>query len=164
MQTDGSSFDIGFSWMNHIGDADGPESYVVAPVKDYVAAYGVHGIYRIGPWTFIGEYITAADSFNAAELPWKTGGAEPSAYSLEVGYDFEAFGGRESNIAFGIQGTQEAVALELPEDKWLAAFSPTLFQDTSLAIEYASADDYNLGDGGTGEDGDTLTLQVAVEF
>lgn len=164
MQTDGSSFDIGFSWMNHIGDADGPESYVVAPVKDYVAAYGVHGIYRIGPWTFIGEYITAADSFNAAELPWKTGGAEPSAYSLEVGYDFEAFGGRESNIAFGIQGTQEAVALELPEDKWLAAFSTTLFQNTSLAIEYASADDYNLGDGGTGEDGDTLTLQVAVEF
>ena len=163
-EAEDSSMDIGMSWMNHIGDADGPEGYVAGPVRDYVPAYGIHGIYRTGPWSFIGEYITATDSFAAAELAWKARGAEPSAYNFEIGYDFVAFGGRESNIAFAIQGTDEAAALELPEDKWLTALSTTLYKNTSLAIEYANAHDYSVSDGGTGKDGDTLTVQVAVEF
>ena len=161
---DDGSFDVGLSWINHIGDADGIEDAVTGPVRDYVSAWGIHGIYRLGPWSFIGEYIAAAEDFAAAELAWNARGAEPSAYNLEVGYDFEAFGGRASNVAVAIQGTDEAVSLELPEHKWLAGFSTTLYRRTSLALEYAHAEDYSVSDGGTGKDGDALTLQVAVEF
>ena len=164
IEADDSSFDIGFSWMNNLADSDTLEEYVPAPVRDYISAYGIHGVYRTGSWSFIGEYITATDNFTAAELAWKTVGAEPSAYNLEIGYDFVAFGGRESNVAFAIQGTDEAVALELPEDKWLAAFGTTLYENTYVSLEYANAEDYSVSDGGTGKDGDALTLQVAVEF
>lgn len=93
---------------------------------------------------------------------------------MELGYDFTAFGGRASNIALGYQGTGEAVSLGLPERKWLAAFSTSLYENTTLAVEYSHADDYGAGDtglnmpdgavAGTGNDGGTVTLQVAVEF
>jgi len=164
MEDDDSSFDVGVEWINNIGDSDGIEGTVAAPIKNYVAAYGVHGVYRSGPWSFMGEYITATNRFLVTELVWKAKGAEPSAYNLEVGYDFEAFGGRESNVAFAVQGTDESLALGLPEDKWLVGLSTTLYENTSLAIEYANAEDYSISDGGTGKDGDAVTLQVAVEF
>jgi hypothetical protein len=166
------SFDVGLSWINHIGDADGIEDAVgdtntdgdAGPVRDYIPAWGLYGIYRLGPWSFIGEYVSATKDFTAAELVWKTGGARPSAYNLEVGYDFEIFGGRESNVAVAIQGTDESVVLGLPEHKFLAGMSMALYKNTSLALEYANAEDYSLADGGTGNDGDALTLQLAVDF
>ena len=34
----------------------------------------------------------------------------------------------------------------------------------SAAVEYASADDYDTSDGGSGEDVDSLTFQLALEF
>ena len=42
--------------------------------------------------------------------------------------------------------------------------STMLYENTSLAIEYADADDYSISDGGTGKDGNAVTLQVAVKF
>ncbi|MCW8963728.1 MAG: LbtU family siderophore porin [Gammaproteobacteria bacterium] len=164
MEGEDSSLGVGLSWTNSLSDSDGIEDTVPTPIQDYVSGYGVHGVYRTGPWSFMGEYITATEDFLAGELAWKTGGAKPSAYNMEVGYDFEAFGGRESNVAFAMQGTDEAVALGLPEKKWLAGFSTTLYENTSLAVEYVNADDYSVSDGGTGKDGNAVTLQVAVEF
>lgn len=159
-----ASFDVGVSWVNSIGDSDGLEDTVTGPLEDYVAAYGLHAVYRNGPWSFIGEVISATENFQAAELPWKSRGAEPSAYNLEVGYDFEAFAGRESNVAFSIQGTDESVALELPEKKLLAGFNIEIYKYTVLAFEFAHAEDYSINDGGTGKDGNAVTLQLAVEF
>lgn len=161
-------YDVGVSWINNIADTDGftgaLEDAGVTSVAEHVNGMGVHGIVRSGPFSFIGEYVTATEDFRTAELAWGAGGAQPSAYNLEVGYDFVAFGGRDSNVAFAVQGTDEAVALGLPEDKYLAAISTTLYENTSIALEYANAEDYSVADGGTGNDGDSVTLQVAVEF
>lgn len=164
MATEDSSFDIGLDWTNSLSDADLFEDYVAPPIKDYIDGYSVHGVYRTGPWSFMGEYLSANDEFQPGELAWKGRGAEPEAWNLEVGYDFVAFGDRESNVAVAFQGTDEAVSLELPEDRFLVGLSTTLYENTSLALEYSHAEDYSVSDGGTGEDGDALTLQVAVEF
>jgi len=161
---DEDSLDVGVSWINNLADSNGLEAMVTGPLKDHVAAYSLHGVYRTGPWSFIGEYITATESYQRGELRWKAGGAQPSAYNLEIGYDFVALGGRDSNVAFALQGTDEALALALPENKWLVGMSTTLYDNTSLAIEYANAEDYSVNDGGTGKDGNVVTLQVAVDF
>ena len=164
MEGEDFAMDVGLSWINSMSDSDTISDAVGSPIKDYIAGYSLHGVYRTGPWSFMGEYMSATDDFQPGELAWKNGGAEPSAYNLEVGYDFVAFGGRESNFALALQGTDESVGLELPEKKWLAGMSTTLYRNTALALEYANADDYDAGDGGTGKDGDSVTLQVAVEF
>jgi hypothetical protein len=39
-----------------------------------------------------------------------------------------------------------------------------ILDNTSLALEYLSDEDYSGNDGGTGNDADAATLQLAVEF
>lgn len=162
------SYDFGIGWINHIGDTDGITGALhdaeVTGINDYVAGYGIHGIVRSGSFSLIGEYVAAREDFMPDDLAWRTGGARPGAYNLEVGYDFVAFGGRESHAAIAVQGTDEAAGLGLPEKKILAALSTTLYKNTLLAIEYSSADDYAVADGGTGNDGGVVVLKVAVEF
>ncbi len=169
-ENDSYSYDVGFSRINHIGDSNGITDALngatpaVTNVQDYIAAYGLHGIYRTGQWSFVSEYIAASESFRANELAWRGRGARPSAYNLEIGYDFVAFGGRDINFALGLQGTDQAVGLGQPEKKLLTAFSTSLYENTSLALEYVKADDYSVADGGTGKSGDSITVQMAVEF
>ena len=39
-----------------------------------------------------------------------------------------------------------------------------IMQNTSLNIEWANDDDYDVADGGTGKSSDSITAQLAVEF
>lgn len=164
------SYDLGMGRINHIGasgsvtDALNDATPAVTDVNDYVTGMAIHGVIRHGRFSFSGEYIAAREAFQMAELAWRGRGAEPGAYGFEVGYDFEAFAGRESHIALAVQGTDEAVGLGLPEKKVLVALTMTLSGNISLALEYANAHDYGVGDGGTGNRGNALTLQAAVEF
>lgn len=71
---------------------------------------------------------------------------------------------RETVLALGCQGTDEAHALELPEDRYLAAVRMYLFENTSLALEYLRDKDYDEAEGGSGEHAHSATMQLAVEF
>lgn len=62
------------------------------------------------------------------------------------------------------QGTKEALALELPETRVLAAISVEIFENTALSLEYAHDEDYSTSEGGSGDDADTFTLQLATSF
>ena len=63
------------------------------------------------------------------------------------------------------QETDEAVALELPEERLSAAISVEVMDNTTLSLEWAHDDDDSTADGGTGASGgDTVTGQLAVEF
>jgi hypothetical protein len=90
-------------------------------------------------------------------------GAEPEAWSLEAGLTFDLLD-RETIFSLAWQGTDEARDLELPENRFGAAFRMFFLQNTSLALEYLHDEDYDISDGGTGNDADSATMQVAVEF
>ncbi|SDY13469.1 hypothetical protein SAMN05421644_13225 [Allochromatium warmingii] len=118
---------------------------------------------RFGGLTLIGEYLTAAEDFDPTSLAFGTQGARPAAWNLEAGYRFSLFG-RESGIAVAYQGTREALALELPEERWALGWSITLFEGTALGLEWAHDRDYATRDGGSGQSANTVTAQLAVEF
>ncbi len=46
----------------------------------------------------------------------------------------------------------------------MAAFSGGIFDNPSLSFEWAHDEDYSTSDGGTGDDSDTFTAQLAAEF
>ncbi|HIP53654.1 MAG TPA: LbtU family siderophore porin [Chromatiales bacterium] len=158
-------YGVGLSWTNNIADSDSFQEAVADKdnLKDKVAGIGAHAVVNTGPFTFIGEYITASKSFDAADLAFGAGGAKPAAINLEFDYGFE-IGGREAGVAIAWQKTKEALALELPETRVLAALSVGIYENTTLALEYAHDEDYDTSDGGSGEDADTLTAQLALEF
>ena len=157
--------DVGFAlqagYISHIGDSDGLQD--IGDVRDYVGGIAVEGLFTTGPFTFIAGYVAATDSFDAAELDFDGSGAEPKAWTLEAAYAFD-LAARPAAIALGYQGTEEALALELPETRLAIALSVEVMRNTTLSFEWARDDDYGTSDGGTGRSADTATAQIAVEF
>jgi hypothetical protein len=167
MENESIELDLGLDWINNIGDTNGIGDHldgtVSGEIADYVDGISIHAILTIGSVSLIGEYVAAIDSFMAAEVAWKTGGAKPCAYNIEAAFSTKLFS-QETTFALGYQTTDEAVDLGLVEELYIGSVSMELFPHTNLAIEYSIADDYSVDDGGTGDDVTSATMQLAVEF
>jgi uncharacterized coiled-coil protein SlyX len=163
----GGEVTAGIGYISNLGDADALQD----PLKDnlgssqtdHVSAWTAHAVGRFGALSLIAEYLAAADDFEDGALDFRGSGAEPSAWNLEAGYDLE-LGAMPATVALGIQGTDEAVGLGLPEQRILAAVSLGIYENTALSFEWAYDEDYDMGDGGSGNDGNVVTAQLAVEF
>lgn len=164
-ENDQLSLDLGVGWINNIAAADVLSEYFGAgtEVQDYAAGITTHLTVNYGPFMLIGEYLGALDAFDASELDFNGSGAEPSAWNVEAAYTRE-IKGKETAFAVGYQKTDEALALELPEERILATIGVGIWENTSLALEYLHDEDYSVADGGTGNDANVITLQLAVEF
>jgi hypothetical protein len=164
----GASWSLGLGYHADLGESDGVQDWLAANLGDtandrQVPAWTVHGTAQFGPFRLIGEYLTASRRFDPAALPWGTDGARPAAWNLEAGWNFDWFG-RDATLALAWQGSEEALGLELPRERWLLGLSVGLLERTQLSLEWAHDRDYGARDGGTGENADTVTAQVAVEF
>jgi hypothetical protein len=178
MELEKAVFDIGVSYINNIADSDGIQDYLASAtgtqkIANNISGGGTYGILHVGSFTAIGEYIRAVDNFDTAELPFNNCGAKPEAWNLEVGYNFTILN-KESTLAVGYQGTDEALSLGLPKNRFLTTLSVGIFDKTTLSVEWAHDEDYKSGDSGvdadansvtgTGNEADTVTAQLAVEF
>ena len=67
-------------------------------------------------------------------------------------------------LAVAYQYTDDALVFELPETGALISLGVEVMEVVSLVFEYANDDDYDVADGGSGEDTDVFTVQVGVEF
>ena len=159
------SWAVGADYLSSIADSDGLTGSVSAPatLNDYVAGYAVHGRAEAAGFTLLAEYLAAADAFEPGELAFGGSGAEPAAWQAEIGYGF-AWSGMPATAVVGLQGTEEALALGLPETRTLVGISIEPWEATGLSVEWAADEDYATADGGTGESADTLTLQLATAF
>lgn len=181
LENDQMTLNMGIDWTNNIGESDALGDHLdgtSGSIDDYVAGLSLHAVFTTGPFTLIGEYVAALDDFEATELAFKGDGAKPEAWNVEIGYGTELFN-RETTFAIAYQGTDEALALGLPEERYLVAASLGLFDNTTLSLEWAHDEDYDAGDysatcfdntgavincNGSDNDADTITLQLAVEF
>jgi len=176
---------VGAGYINDLGDSDTLQDSVAdnrsARLDELIESgdplagtFSSDPTERTGGWTanlavivngfnLIGEYLTATDDFDADSLSFRDQGAKPSAWNIELGYAFEIFG-KESVIAAAYQGSDEAVALELPKERWMLGLSVGIFANTALSLEYAYDTDYDQDDGGTGATANTVVAQLAVTF
>lgn len=151
---------LALGYLSDIGDSD----RLSAVVEDDQRVGGLAAslLFEAGPWTLIGEYVTATQRFGPG-----AGKAlvdqRPSAWMIEAGYAFDLMG-KGAQVALGYQGTVEALALELPESRGLVTFNLGLYDYTLLQLEYAHDQDYGESAGGTGNSGHTVTAQVAISF
>lgn len=167
-ETDALSWAAGLGYISDIGDSDALQDVIGdnlggQDISDNVPAWTANIGLIAGPFNLIGEYLGASKSFDSAALPWRLNGAEPKAWNLEAGYSFELMG-KSMIAAVAYQGSREALALELPRERWLLGLSIDILDNTALSFEWARDKDYSANDGGSGESADTLTAQLAVEF
>lgn len=157
----------GVAWVNNIADSstitDFLEDASVFSVTDQVPGLSLNlgGKYRA--FSLITEYIAALDSFDAAEIAFGANGAEPAAWNSELAYT-TAILDKETVFALGYQKTWEALALELPEHRYMAATSMHIFDGTTVSLEYYIDEDYAVAEGGTDEDGYGFTTRLTYEF
>ena len=170
-ESEKSTFAFHLGYINDIGDSDTLQDVIQDNIdaagveySDFVGAVSLDGTFTYGPFNLIGEYIMAIDDFEFDELAFKDDGAEPEAFNFEAGYSF-TLAGIDMTAAIAYQGTDEAVALELPEERIMGGLSADIFESTALSIEWAHDEDYSASDGGTDEfGGNIITSQLAVEF
>ena len=108
-------------------DGDPTTADEVYSIADRVPGLALHfgGSYKA--FSLVTEYVTALDSFAATEVAFSASGAEPSAWNSELAYT-TALLDKETVFALGYQKSWEAVALELPENRYIAATSMNVFE------------------------------------
>lgn len=149
-------------YLNDLGETDTLQD-VAGDRAERTGGWTASASATVGRLNLIGEYVTASDDFAAEHLSFQDQGARPSAWNLEAGFHFAVMG-KKSIAAIGYQGTREALALELPEQRWLLSWSIEVFDQTALKFEWARSTDYAVADGGTGDTDDSVVAQIAVEF
>ncbi len=167
-EKDDVSFTGGLSWTNNIADSDGniADSFDEAgldAIMDTIAGMGAHVGAGFGPVSFIGEYVAAVDAFSPGEVAFAGVGAEPEAWNAELAYTIELLN-RKTVFAVGWQQSDEAVAIGLPETRYIGSAGMEIIPHTVLTLEYFYDYDYDLEENGTGENANVFTAQLAYEF
>ncbi len=170
------------------------EDDVPATYADKVSGIAASARFRYGDVALMAEYLAATERFQAdalsyggslvtnadEEMEYQNRGAKPSSWMIEAGYDF-MIGTRAANLAIGMQGTDDAVGLELPKTRFMLAGSIELAEGVALGVEWAHDEDYDTDESancsynsddtetecgfvGTDENADTITVQLAAEF
>ncbi|MBF0340650.1 MAG: LbtU family siderophore porin [Magnetococcales bacterium] len=168
------TFDFGASMTNSLEDSEVVTARVAAVpganitnMQQHVSGAALHASAGFGGVTLLGEFITAMDRFDLTELPWNGRGAKPRSWNLEAAYGFQILG-KETTTSIAWQGSDEALALGLPENRFMLGASMGVYEKTTLAFEWMHDKDYGTSDtgtaAGTNRTANTGTAKLAVEF
>ena len=182
----GVKADIGSSVVNNIADAKGfqgtglsgphfqgfdqNESLEhVVPASDVYARISVSGI------TLLGEYVTALRHFDQQNLSFNGDGAKPSAWHTEATYGFD-IGKRPSSLSLAYDGSDQALGINIPRQRYSAALKIALLPRTLLTMEYRHDVNYDSSTTAKGQgqqaydseklghDADAITARIALYF
>lgn len=160
-------FGADISWTNTIassgGITDSLEENGLEAVLEQVGGLSTSLFAAYGPVAAIVEYTTALGSFAASDLSFGGSGAEPKAWNIELGYTTTLLE-KETTFALGYQGSDEALALGLPESRYIGAVNMNICDGTTLSLEYFVDEDYSVAASGTGETANLATVQLAYSF
>lgn len=157
---------LGIGYIRNIADSDVVTDTLGAAtaINDYVGGGAVNGSVSFKGVTLRGEYVAALDSFAVGELAFNGAGAEPTAWHVEAAYTTSIMENVDLTLAATVQGTDEALALGLPETRYGGAITVGFWNTVGVTFEYLHDEDYEVSDGGTGNDAQTATLKLAVGF
>lgn len=161
-------FDVGISYISNIGDTDtlqaleaSPTAGSVGQVDSPVPGGAAHVMVSFGNVTLVAEHVRALEKFTNGDLDGTvTAQEQPAATNFEAGIQLE----KGWLLAAAYQETSDALFIGLPKKVVSGAVSYEVMPGATVAVEYASMEDYASNDGGTGESANTLTLKMAAEF
>ncbi len=138
-----------------------------------VPGFNAYGSIGTSDIMLIGEYTGATSSFAADNLTYNGHGAKPSAMHTEAVYLFN-LANFPSNVAVGYDHTWQALALNMPQQRYITALNMTFWRNTVTSFEVNRWINYAKGDIATGMDSPeiqvtghyqtNITLQFSVYF
>ncbi len=184
--------EIGASYISSIDDAAGMQSTAANPgtfagfgsllhgneAVRKTQAVDIYGNMAYDRFNFAAEWVGTTQAFRAQDLSFNGRGAKPQALQTEIDMTFKAFN-KPSSVGVGYQWTKDALALNLPQHRFIGVFSISLWKDTVESIEYRHEIDYgadqfangaappglvNAPTLGTGGTSDTVSAKIGVYF
>lgn len=156
LENDSFTFNSQLGYLSSIVDSDtlGEELDLEA---DYVGGIAAQASISAFGVTVSGEFITAVEDYSPAD------GVEgnPAAYHLEAGYEVEL--GLPLQFALSYSATKDLAAI-LPESRVAAVVGVELVEGLGFKVEYRHDQDYEVADGGSGEEADAVVAQLSYEF
>lgn len=147
-----SEWMVGAGYLTNLAESELLHELSAGQADNRAAAYAVNAHWHRAAFTLIGEYLSAAEALRFDNIE-----AQPSAWNLEAGYQFE-LGGKSMTLALGYQQTKESEALGLPERRLSAMLGLDVLHNTTLKLEFAADRLYaNTSD-------KLLTAQLAFAF
>lgn len=165
-ETATGAFAVGLDYASDVSDSGGLSGALggaATTMADNVSGTSVYGSFSHGDLSVMGEYLAVNDSFQVGEIAFAGRGAKPEAWHIEAAHAVQ-LGQFPGTVALGFGGTDEAQALGLAEERIIAALAMDIAENTTLAFEWNHEEDYSVAEGGTGNDQNTYTVQVAVSF
>ncbi len=161
----GYTLDINLAFISNIADSNTLQDGITdsRAMDSTITGTTAQVTFSMGAITLSGEYLGANEQFKATDLSFKSKGAQPSSSNFEIAYDFN-IRDRNATIALAIQSTDEALILGLPQQRTAIALSVDILENTSITAELKHEEDYSKFQGGTGNNTNTSTLQLAVSF
>jgi len=148
---DDSSISFGVSYTSSIAEAGGLEDEFTV-IEDYVGALSLFASASYKNLTFEVEYVGALDEFQVGELI-AARESKPMACNFELAYAVND----KLEVAGRYEFSDELWDL-LPEEQYGPVVSYSLFENTTLAIEYLHGEYEN------GDARDVVTAQLTIEF
>ncbi|GEM_PF-315054 len=100
-----------------------------------VPAYDAHALLSIGKEVDLyAEYLTASTRFNPNDLTMKSNGAKPQALDAEATYTFQTT--KPLSVTLGYGFTKDALALDLPAQRWTVALNTSWWRNTLQSLEF----------------------------
>lgn len=150
--------EVGASLISTIADSNGIQhggggtgfeglgnSSASEALDNRVPAMDIYASLTLQPVTLVAEYLRATRPFDrdSGFLYGQGQGARPSAFNAEVAYVFNAFD-KPHSIAVGYGQTGEAVALGLPQRRYIVTYNVSLWEHTLESLEFRR--EYNYGE------------------
>ncbi|KTD76445.1 LbtU family siderophore porin [Legionella waltersii] len=185
--------EIGASYISSIDDAGGMQSTGSAVGTTFggfgsitngnenvrkTQAVDVHANLGYDRYNLTAEWVGTTQAFRVQDLSFNGRGAKPQALQTEAGVTFIAFN-RPASLGVGYQWSKDALALNLPKQRYLGVFNISIWKDTVESLEYRHDIDYgltqfangaapvgavNMPTLGTGQSADTVSAQIGVYF
>lgn len=100
-----------------------------------IPAADINGKLSYKNLTLIAEYVDTARSFDRDAMTFNRFGARPSAGQLEANYAF-TIDDKPGNIGFTYQWTNDALALLLPRQRYMAIINYSFWRSTLASLEF----------------------------
>lgn len=146
------------------------------PFRHDVPGGDFHGEFNWGPWSVVGEFISALDSYSTLDMTFNDHGAVPKAGHLELWRTFKIF--NQDWMAGGAYGhSWDALAISIPRQSYDAYLRTSFWKNTVQELEFRHDVDYSKGDSavsatefgpycnqGSGSTREIVLLQLGVYF
>lgn len=201
------NYSFGAGWISNIADSEGMQTTGLSTATGQFGGFAVtntgtgasnnnnlahrvdaidaHGQVTFGPVSLVGEYLGSLERFATTDMTFNNVGAaavgaQPQAMHAEIDYLLPFFAKKYGTTLGASYGrTWQALALNLPENKYAVFLNTSIWRETVESIEYNHGTDYATnqtatGAGatgvggapivGTGKDSNAVLAEVGVYF